>query len=135
MNIFTGSIEIQMLCWSIVLGLAQLVIATSLATKDQGLAYNISARDVSPPPVTALTARFQRAFGNFRETFVYFAVAVTLVTVLVKESELSAWGAHLYFWSRLLYVPVYAAGIPVLRTMVWTVSLIGLVLVLLSIVA
>ena len=32
MNIFTGSIEIQMLCWSVVLGLAQLVIATSLAT-------------------------------------------------------------------------------------------------------
>ena len=41
MNIFAGSVEIQMLCWSVVLGLVQLVIATTLATKDQGLPYNL----------------------------------------------------------------------------------------------
>jgi len=64
-----------------------------LATKDQGLAYNLSPRDLPASPVTVLTARLQRAFGNFRETFVYFAIAVLLVTVLVKESELSALGA------------------------------------------
>jgi uncharacterized MAPEG superfamily protein len=135
MEIFTGSIELQLLFWSVVLGLVQLVIATALATRDQGLAYNLSARDLPAPPVTVLTGRFGRAFGNFRETFVYFAVAVLLVSVLVKESELSAWGAHLYFWSRLVYVPVYAVGIPVLRTVVWTMSILGLVLVLLSVVA
>lgn len=135
MEIFSGSIELQLLFWSVVLGLVQLVIATAMATKDQGLAYNMSARDLPPPPVTVLTGRFLRAFGNFRETFVYFAVAVLLVTVLVKESQLSVLGAHLYFWSRVLYVPVYAAGIPVLRTMVWSVSILGLVLVLLSVVA
>ena len=132
MNIFTGSIEIQMLCWSVVLGLVQLVIATSLATKDQGLAYNISARDVPPPPVTALTARFQRAFGNFRETFVYFAVAVLVVTALAKNSPASALGAQIYFWSRLAYVPVYAAGVAGLRTALWTLSIVGLVMVLLA---
>lgn len=135
MEVFTGSTELQLLFWSAVLGLVQLVIATAMAIKDQGLAYTLSPRDLPAPPVTVLTGRFLRAFGNFRETFVYFAVAVLLVTGLSKESELSVWGAHLYFWSRLLYVPVYAAGVPVLRTMVWTVSIIGLVLVLLSVVA
>ena len=130
MNIFTGSIEIQMLCWSVVLGLAQLVIATSLASKDQGLPYNLSPRDLPPPPVTALTARFQRAFGNFRETFVYFAVAVLVVTALTKNSPNSALGAQIYFWSRLVYVPVYAAGIPVVRTLIWAASIVGLVMVL-----
>jgi uncharacterized MAPEG superfamily protein len=132
MNIFTGSIEIQMLCWSVVLGLAQLVIATSLATKDQGLAYNISPRDSASPPVTQLTSRFQRAFGNFRETFVYFAVAVLVVTALAKNSPASALGAQIYFWSRLAYVPVYAAGITGLRTVLWTASVAGLVMVLLA---
>lgn len=132
MNIFTGSIEIQMLCWAAGLGLAQLVIATSLAIKDQGLAYNISARDLSPPPVAALTARFQRAFGNFRETFVYFAVAVLVVTLADKTNASSALGAQVYFWSRVVYVPVYAAGIPVLRTLVWAASIVGLVMVLLA---
>ena len=132
MNIFTGSIEIQMLCWSVVLGLVQLVIATVLAIKDQGRAYNISSRDLPPPPVTVLTARFQRAFGNFRETFVYFAVAVLVVTALAKNSPHSALGAQIYFWSRLAYVPVYATGIIVLRTALWTLSIIGLVMVLLA---
>ena len=66
MNIFAGSIEIQMLCWSVVLGLVQLVILTVLAIKDQGPAYNIGSRDAPPPPVTVLTARLQRAFGNYR---------------------------------------------------------------------
>jgi uncharacterized MAPEG superfamily protein len=82
-----------------------------------------------------LTGRLQRAFANFQETFVFFAVAVFLVTIMARESELSAWGAQLYFWARLAYVPVYAAGIPGLRSGIWTVSLLGLVMVLLSIVA
>jgi uncharacterized MAPEG superfamily protein len=42
----------------------------------------------------------------------------------------SAWGAELYFWGRLIYAPLYAIGIPYLRTIAWIVSLIGLILVL-----
>ena len=132
MNIFAGSIEIQMLCWAVVLGLAQLVVATTLATKDQGLAYNMSARDLPAPSVSPLAARMLRAFGNFRETFVYFAVAVLVVTALGKTNPTSALGAQIYFWTRLVYVPAYAAGIPVVRTLVWTASIVGLVMVLLA---
>jgi uncharacterized MAPEG superfamily protein len=132
MNIFTGSIEIQMLCWAVVLGLVQLVVATTLATKDQGLAYNMSARDLPAPSVSTLSARMLRAFGNFRETFVYFAVAVLVVTALGKANATSALGAQIYFWARLVYVPVYAAGIPGLRTLIWAVSIAGLVMVLLA---
>ena len=130
MNIFAGSIEIQMLCWSVVLGLAQLVIATTLATKDQGLPYNLSPRDLPPPPVAILTGRFQRAFGNFRQTFVYFATAVVVVTLLNKTNAHTAQGAQLYFWARVVYVPVYAAGLPVVRTVIWAASIVGLVMVL-----
>jgi len=129
MNIFAGSIEIQMLCWSVVLGLVQLVLATTWATKDQGLAYNLSPRDEPPPSVSTLAARLLRAFGNFRETFVFFAVAVT---ALAKNSHTSALGAQIYFWARVAYVPVYAAGIPVVRTLIWAASIFGLVLVLLA---
>jgi uncharacterized MAPEG superfamily protein len=128
----TSSIELQMLCWAVVLGLVQLVVATALATKDQGLAYNISPRDLPPPPVSVLSARLLRAFGNFRETFVLFAVSVLVVTVLAKNSPSSALGAQIYFWARLVYVPIYAAGIPALRTLVWAASVVGLVMVLVA---
>jgi len=130
MNIFTGSIEIQMLCWSVVLGLVQLMIATSLALKDQGVTYNVSPRESAAPPVTKFTGRLQRAFGNFRETFVYFAVSVLVVTALGKNSPHSALGAQIYFWSRVIYIPVYAAGLPVVRTLIWGASIAGLVMVL-----
>jgi uncharacterized MAPEG superfamily protein len=133
MNIFTGSIEIQMLCWSVVLGLVQLAIATTMATLNQGLPYNLSPRDLPPPAVTPITARLLRAFGNFRETFVYFAVAVLVVTSMAKNSPDSALGAQIYFWARVVYVPVYAAGVPVARTLVCAASIVGLVMVLLAV--
>ena len=37
-------------------------------------------------------------------------------------------GASLYFVARLIYLPLYAAGVPKLRTMVFGVSLVGLIL-------
>jgi uncharacterized MAPEG superfamily protein len=132
MNIFAGSTEIQMLCLCVVLGLVQLVIATVMATKDQGLLYNVSPRDLPPPPVSKLTARLQRAFGNFRETFVYFAVAVLVVTLTGRSNSVSVLGTEIYFWARLIYVPIYAAGIPVLRTATWAASIAGLIMVLLA---
>jgi uncharacterized MAPEG superfamily protein len=123
-------VEIRMLLWSVVLGLLQLVIATALATKDQGLAYNLSPRDLPPPTVSTVSARMLRASHNFRETFLFFAAAVIALSLLGKATATSALGAQLYFWARVLYVPAYAAGIPVLRTMIWTVSIVGIVMVL-----
>ena len=130
MNIFAGSTEIQYLCWAVVLGLVQLVLATAAATHQQGLAYNLSPRDGAPPPVSTVGARLGRAWHNFRETFVYFAVAVLVVTALAKGNATSALGAQLYFWARLVYVPIYVSGITVVRTLVWTVSMVGIVMVL-----
>ena len=39
-------------------------------------------------------------------------------------------GAQLYLWSRLIYIPTYALGISYVRTLVWAVSLVGIVMVL-----
>ena len=41
-------------------------------------------------------------------------------------------GAHLFFWARLAYVPLYAAGIPVARTVAFAVATLGIVLILLA---
>jgi uncharacterized MAPEG superfamily protein len=125
--------ETTMLLWSVVLGLEQLVIASMAMNRDVGLPYNLSSRDVPPAaPVSTMAGRLVRAFSNFRETFGFFAVAVLLVLMLNRHDQTSALGAQLYFWARLIYVPVYALGIQVVRTVVWAVSIIGLVMVLLA---
>ena len=41
-------------------------------------------------------------------------------------------GATLFFWSRVLYIPVYYAGIVYLRTLVWLAGIIGLAMMVLA---
>jgi len=127
-----GLTETTMLLWSVVLGLLQIVIATMAVNKDVGLPYNLGSRDEPAPPMGKMAGRLVRASANFRETFGLFAVSVILVVLLHRQSNISAMGAQIYFWSRLVYVPVYALGIQVVRTIVWTLSIIGLVMVLLA---
>ena len=126
-------IETTMLLWSVVLGLVQIAIAATAGSNDLGLPYNLSSRDEPPPkPLSNIAGRLARAANNFRETFGLFAVSVILVVLLHRQTSGSALGAELYFWARVVYVPVYAFGIAVVRTIVWTVSIIGIVMVLLA---
>lgn len=124
------TIELQLLVWAVLLGVVQLFLAAAMATQQRGLAWNASARDGTPEPLTGVAARLDRAFRNFLETFAFFAVAVLVVTVTQKANSHTALGAQLYFWARVAYVPLYAAGIPYVRTLVWAVSLAGLLMVL-----
>ena len=119
------SIELKMLGWSICLGLLHIAIAATLATQQRGLKWNASARDGVPVPLTGIAARVDRASHNFLETFAFFAAAVLAVVIAQKTSPSTALGVQLYFWARLVYLPVYAAGIPYLRTLIWVVSLWG----------
>jgi uncharacterized MAPEG superfamily protein len=42
------------------------------------------------------------------------------------------WGAQLYFWARVAYLPLYVFGVAFVRTLAWTVATLGIVLILLS---
>ncbi len=99
MNIFAGSIEIQML-WSVVLGLAQLIVATPLRPGIRAAPGDVSPRDGTPPPVSAVTARLKRAFNNFRETFGFFAVAVLAVVFSGEKPMPPAPGARRFISGR-----------------------------------
>ena len=79
-----------------------------------------------------MTARLQRAQANLFETLPLFAAAVLIAHVSGTHGALTLWGCWLYLLARIVYVPLYAAGIPVLRTLVWMVSVAGLVLILVA---
>jgi len=123
-------IEIQMLAWSIALGLAHVLVGAGLMTRQRGLKWNASARDGEARPLTGVAARMDRALRNFLETFPFFAAAVLAVVLTDQTGSDTALGAQLYFWARLAYLPIYAAGVPYLRSLVWVVSLWGLLQVL-----
>lgn len=125
-----GSVEMQMLFWSIVLGIVQLLLATLFSVGQRGLPWGVGPRDEPAPPLGRFGGRFERGFRNFLETFVFFLGAVLIANALNKHTAMSALGAQLYFWCRLAYVPVYALGIPFLRTLLWVAGLVGIGMVL-----
>lgn len=124
------SIEIRMLAWAVVLGIVQLLLASTTMTAQRGTRWNASARDGTPAPLTGVAARLERALHNFLETFAFFAAAALAVVLTQRADAHTALGAQLYFWARVVYVPLYAAGIPYVRSLVWLVSMAGIVMVL-----
>ncbi|MBB5206754.1 MAPEG family protein [Chiayiivirga flava] len=124
------AIELTMLAWSAALGLAQIMLAAAFVTRERGLAWNAGARDSVLPPPSGVAGRLDRASRNFLETFPFFAAAVLAVMAAGVADERTAFGAQLYFWARLVYVPLYAAGVPYVRSIAWVASIAGLLMVL-----
>ena len=129
MNPMTMTTEMQMLLYAIVLGIVQILAAAQMATAQLGAKWNLSARD-KKTELTGIAARLDRAYKNFLQTFAFFAAGVLMVHLTGRSSTLTVLGAQLYFYARLVYVPLYAFGIPVVRTLVWLTSVVGIVLVL-----
>jgi len=119
-----------MLLWSAVLGLVQIALAATCSVGQRGLDWAASARDEVKPPLSGIGGRLDRARANFLETFPLYAAVVLAAQLLQHHDAMTVLGAQLYFWARLAYVPVYAAGIPYLRTLIWAVSIVGIALVL-----
>lgn len=125
------SLELICLGWASVLGIVHILVAGNARTKEFGAKWNMSARDDTKPPLSPFTDRLFRAQSNFFETFPLFASAVLIVMVSQSASVYSYWGALIYLIARVIYFPLYAFGVPVIRTLVWLLSMIGLLLVLL----
>jgi uncharacterized MAPEG superfamily protein len=122
--------ELTLLAWTLVLALVQIMLTANLRTAETGIQYNASARDGEAPPPRPVTARLQRAQANLFETLPLFIGAVLIAHVSGSEGDLTLWGCWMYLIGRIVYIPLYAAGIPYVRSLVWLVSLAGLIMVL-----
>jgi uncharacterized MAPEG superfamily protein len=128
------SIELSILAWTLVLALVQVLLPSVLRSREAGVGYNASARDKPASPPSKVTARLMRAQGNLFETLPVFAIAVIVDHLAGREGALTLWGAWLYIIARVIYVPLYVAGIPFIRSLVWLVSLFGIILLLVPII-
>lgn len=124
------SVELNCLAWAAILGLIHIFAAGQARTKELGMKWNMSARDGEPAKPGIITGRLSRAQSNFFETFPLFAASVLIVAVTQTYSSYSCWGALLYLVARVVYIPLYVFGIAVIRTLVWLISVVGLMLVL-----
>jgi uncharacterized MAPEG superfamily protein len=126
------TIELQMLALSIVLGLVHIILNASTATTQYGLDWNTGPRDAPMPPLTGVAGRLQRAMHNFVESFALFAAAVLIAQAAGRHNALTHWGVQLYFWGRVAYLPLYAFGIPKIRSAAWGIATLGTILILVA---
>ena len=123
------SIELKMLVWSVALTIAQMLIAALGAQLNVGLAPIAGNRE-HMPAIEGWAGRAVRAHRNMLENIVLFAALVLVAQVAGKTNATTALGAQVFFWARLVYAGVYIAGVPWLRTGVWGVSMVGLLMIL-----
>jgi uncharacterized MAPEG superfamily protein len=122
--------ELKMLVLAMALGIVQMLLASGAATAQRGWAWNASARDGQPAPLTGVAARLDRAWRNYLETFPFFAAAVLAVVLMQRQGAQSELAVQIYLGARIVYIPLYAAGIPYVRSAVWVMSMVGIVMLL-----
>lgn len=124
------STEVWVLGWSALLLILQ-VVAQATAASDLGPTYLFSPRDERRVSTSTLAGRLDRALRNLLETYpAYIALTVALVAA-DKTGGIAATGAWLWLTARVVYVAIYAAGVPVVRTLVWLASIVGLLMMFL----
>jgi uncharacterized MAPEG superfamily protein len=128
-----GTQEQRMLWASALLGVVQLVLFVVFSGASGRTSWALGARDAAGPSMGTVGARVDRAWRNYLETFPIFAALVLLATATGKHTAMIGFGSQLYFYGRVIYLPLYAFGIPVVRTLAWSIATAGIIVVLLGI--
>jgi uncharacterized MAPEG superfamily protein len=121
--------ELALLAGSIILGIVHIIIVGHLQSWQRGYRWTASAREASVPPLTGAAGRNERALRNYLETFPFFAAAVLAAIATNAHDWLTVWGAHCYLWGRIAYAILYAADLPLARSIVWNIPTIGILMI------
>lgn len=122
-----------LLVWSVVLMFAQMLVAVTGAMLHVG-PVKLAGNREDVPAMTGWVGRAQRAHRNMLENLVLFAALVLVAHIAGKATATALLGAQIFFWARLAYAAIYLAGIPWLRTGVWLVSVVGMILIFVQII-
>jgi len=76
-------------------------------------------------PHAEWAARLMFAHDNAIENLVVFAPLVLILTELDYSTKWTVYATAVYFWARLAHLVVYTLGIPVFRTLAFTVGFLA----------
>ena len=122
------SMDLKYLLFSVLLTFVQVLIAAASANQAVGL-NTLAGNREGMGDLTGFAGRARRAHLNMIENMVLFTALVLVAAVAGKANAMTAMGALIFFWARLIYAAIYLLGIPWLRTLAWFVSVIGMVMI------
>jgi uncharacterized MAPEG superfamily protein len=125
------SIELQVLTYAALLQFVQFVLMAVPVNIQLGTDYTAGPRDEQRLP-GGVPGRLKRALDNHFEGLLLFTIAVLVVVLGDQSSALTVNCAWAYLIARIVYVPLYAAGVFLLRSLVWSVGFFATLIMLLS---
>lgn len=90
--------------------------------KVRGMAGAMANPSRKDKPQSAWAQRLYFAHTNAVENLVVFAALVLVLDAVNRSTEATAIACAVYFWARLAHAIVYTMGVPVLRTLAFTVG-------------
>lgn len=122
-----NSIELVCLELSVLLFIAHVVCQSVVAGGEFGQPFLFSPRDHPPAVKGPIFGRATRALHNFTENYGPF---VAMDLALIATGRTGGWGAAVWLIARIVYLPLYLSGVPVIRTICWSISIVGLLMML-----
>ena len=122
--------ELTYLLWATILLIVHIIAQATFSDLSKGIGWALGPQDENRFQ-NAFAGRIQRALRNYLETLPAFVALALMLTITETANATSAFGAALWFWARVVFIPAYASGIPVIRSVVWFASIFGLVMMIL----
>jgi uncharacterized MAPEG superfamily protein len=87
-----------------------------------------------PPRMSIVAARLDRAKNNMLEALPFFLALALLALVKGGDTTVAVYGATVFLIARIVYLPAYVSGIPMLRSLAWLAANAGLVMMALPLI-
>ena len=122
--------ELLVLALAAVLLVVHIQAAIRVKTKQYGLAWNMGPRDAEMPAPQPVVGRLARARDNFLETLPIAIIALFGVVLAGKTSDVTTIAGWTWLAARAIYLPLYWAGVPKVRSVVWLIGTLAILVVL-----
>ena len=124
-------VELKVLCYAALLQFVQFVLMAVPVNAQLGPAYTGGNRDEQKQP-WGIAGRLKRALDNHFEGLILFTIAVVVVVLGQASSPVTEAAAWTYLVARIVYVPAYASGVFLVRSLIWTVGFVATLVMLLA---
>ncbi len=126
------TIELTYLFWSALLAIVQLLIASAGTLGRVGLDAAVGNREDMPATFPGWVGRARRAHTNLIENLVVFAILVIAAHLAERNNDMTALGAMIFFWARVGFAAAYILGIIWVRSLLWFIAFVGMILIALQ---
>lgn len=127
------STDLTLLAWSALLCLVLAVPYAIGLTQLLGLPILAGNRE-NFPTVEGWIGRAKRAHMNMIENLIPFAALVLVAHVAGKADAMTAIGAQIFFWGRVVHAGTYIAGIAWVRTAGYAAGVLGMAMIFVQII-